>query len=239
MTTPAVPGPPAVSEVQAAMAAQAQMRNERIATQISAAPLPAFQPSLADRVALPQTAADRDREFLQKVAPAAEAAANQNAIGVLTRAAGRPMGPVDPRLAPTTPFHPELRPGAPRPARMQLPMQAGQGQPKPDPIADHLRGDGFGRLGVTIDDAMTQSLTGAMYLQWVRMARYPWWWGPIVGGLVQVEQMLARDNALFQASRMPAVTKSIFESNISVAMNWSREQRAAYAARTGGTPVPV
>lgn len=239
MTTPAVPGPPAVSETQAAMAATVQIRNERIAAQVRAAPMPTFQPSLADRVTLPPTAADRDRDFLRKVAPAAEAAANQRAIDVLTRAAGTTAGPVAPTLAPATPFHPELRPGAPRPARMQLPMQAGQGQPKPDPIADHLRGDGLGRIGVTVDDAMTQSLTGAMYLQWVRMARYPWWWGPITGGLAQVEQMLARDNADFQASWLPAVTKSIFSENISAAMNWVREQRAAHAARTGGPPVPV
>lgn len=79
--------------------------------------------------------------------------------------------------------------------------------------------------------------TLTMYLEWVHTARYPWWWGPITKGLEQVEKMLIFDNSFTQRSNLPPVTKALYQANISTAINWVREQRAAQAARAGGTPV--
>ena len=92
-------------------------------------------------------------------------------------------------------------------------------------------------IGDMVLEAWESSLTGAEYLNWVWMGKYPVWWGPNTGGLEQFEKMLAFDNEYTQRSCLPAVTKRIFEHNISTAMNWVREQRAAHAARSGGTSV--
>ena len=88
--------------------------------------------------------------------------------------------------------------------------------------------------------ALNRNTAGAQkteYSGWIRSAHYPWWWGSITGGMSQVEQQLAFDWSHMQESNLPAVTKSMFTANISRAMSWVREQRAAYASRHGGSPV--
>lgn len=216
------------TEVQVAMGQLAQMRAERAMRDAAAMPAPAFTPSAADLVALaapspsPAWASLTDRD-------------KQSALDTLQRATGLPLAAV----APTT----EIGFGAPlggerRGTRTQLPLVA----PEPawgdkPPGTEAQLAKAAERLVGVMNDAFKAQLTAAAYLNWVRMAQYPWWWGPVSGGLEQVEALLANDLRVYQESWLPPETKQIAASNISQAMNWVREQRAASAARAGSAPV--
>lgn len=223
-------------EVSVAMGQLAQMRADKIIAQVnSALPGPTFKPSIADLVVPPPTPAEAAQEMWTKLAPAQAVAERSAAIDLLRVAAGaKPARSPAPTWAPN-PFNPNLVPPSPQ-HRMRLPAVA-QGGGGASTTTQVTLTYGNTIAGVMID-AWKSYLTGAQYLEWVRMSKYPWWWGPITKGLAQVEAMLAFDNAYFQRSRLPAVTKALFSDNISRAMNFVREQRAAEAARRGGTPVP-
>ncbi|MFD3543142.1 hypothetical protein ACFWUQ_27105 [Streptomyces sp. NPDC058662] len=92
-------------------------------------------------------------------------------------------------------------------------------------------------IGDAVGEGLTALYTASGYLNWVKTAQYPSFWGPI-HGLADVEHMLnATYHAYMQARFLPPRTKQIAAENISKAMLWVREQRAWQASRTGGTPV--
>jgi hypothetical protein len=226
----------------------ALLRNEALNAQLASTPPPTFTPSVADLVALEPTPEQRMNTLWEKLNPEAAARERAAALDLLARATGQP-----PRASPTPPSGPSLtetpfRPQEAPEQRMQLALgptvvgggewKKGQGRPQAQPWVDKtLRGSGADKLASLVQDAMKASLTAAGYPQWVRMADYPWWWGPVTG-LEQVEQRLVSDLAVFQDSWLPDVTKQLATENISRAMNWVREQRAAAASRHGAAPVP-
>lgn len=84
-----------------------------------------------------------------------------------------------------------------------------------------------------IDAGFESVLTGAGFLDMIKTARYPAWWGPI-RGLRDVSHMLGVELDAFQRSTwLPSVTKNLAAANISAAMTWVREQRAR-----GGEVIP-
>jgi hypothetical protein len=221
------------SETQLAMGQLAQMRTDRLMTEIAATP-PTFTPSTVDLLTLPPSPEQRNQQLWEKLAPQQAAADKTKAFDTLAQAGWlRPSAP--PRAS--TPFRSSgTAPPSLTPSRgMQLPSAPVSGGGGPSTAAATAAyGDSVG--GVVLE-AWEAYYTGANYLDWVRMGQYPWWWGPITGGLSQVGQRLAFDWSHMQKSKLPAYTKSIFTANISRAMTWVREQQAAYNARHGGPPV--
>lgn len=221
------------SEVSVAMGQLAQIRTDKIIAQInSAPPAPAFQPSLADLLVPPPTPTEANRALWAQLTPAQARAETKAASDLLLGT--QTARPPEPTWQPT-PFKPNLVPQQETLHTRIAGVVDGGGGGVTTTQASLTYGNTIAKVTI---DAWKAAYTGVMYLEWVRNAKYPWWWGPITKGLEQVEQMLIFDNDFTQRSNLPSVTKALYQSNISTAINWVREQRAAQAANAGGPPVP-
>ena len=203
-----------------------QQRTDKLLAQTPAPAAPTFFPSTADAVAAATPPGP-------VVTPEQQRKAADLLLGTATRTSSAGWPPTPAVTPPATSGR----------THFNLPMQTKTGpgwgtRPAPDPIADGLRN----RLTQGIGDAAGAGIealyTASSYLNWVKTARYPWFWGPI-RGLADVEHMLnATHHAYMSARHLTPYTKQLASDNLSKAMLWVREQRAQQAARSGGTPVP-